>query len=223
MSVLAKNLCCLRFRKVINPNWEVLKMKKNWFQEADIGIGPITITSERERVVDFSKPFMSLGISIMIKKPTKQRPGIFSFLDPLSKEIWVCVLFSLVGVSIVLFIVSRYIYIRFPGRQQDNNALDIADSRPMSGGSCLWEAVPSQVFQAEIPLCSIPMDHKCHRIFNIPAWPMTSLYSIVSGSPSQLLCNRDVTFRQGNEIFLAYWRWYLDLQEDDHVEVDVLH
>lgn len=49
----------------------------------------MTITSERERVIDFSKPFMSLGISIMIKKPVKQKPGIFSFLSPLSTEIWV--------------------------------------------------------------------------------------------------------------------------------------
>lgn len=58
-------------------------------QEADIAIAPMTITSERERVIDFSKPFMSLGISIMIKKPVKQKPGVFSFLNPLSKEIWV--------------------------------------------------------------------------------------------------------------------------------------
>lgn len=60
-----------------------------YFQEADIAIAPMTITSEREQVIDFSKPFMSLGISIMIKKPVKQKPGVFSFLNPLSKEIWV--------------------------------------------------------------------------------------------------------------------------------------
>jgi len=36
-------------------------------QEADLAIAPLTITSRRERVIDFSKPFMNLGISIMIK------------------------------------------------------------------------------------------------------------------------------------------------------------
>ncbi|KAG5677407.1 hypothetical protein PVAND_007167 [Polypedilum vanderplanki] len=76
--------------------------------EADIAIASMTITSERERVIDFSKPFMSLGISIMIKKPMKQKPGLLSFLNPLSKEIWVCVVFSFLGVSIVLYIVSRF-------------------------------------------------------------------------------------------------------------------
>lgn len=77
-------------------------------QEADIAIAPLTITSARERVIDFTKPFMSLGISIMIKKPVKQRPGVFSFMNPLSKEIWMCVIFAYIGVSIVLFLVSRF-------------------------------------------------------------------------------------------------------------------
>lgn len=59
--------------------------------EADIAVASMTITSERERVIDFSKPFMSLGISIMIKKPLKHKPNLLSFLNPLSKEIWVSV------------------------------------------------------------------------------------------------------------------------------------
>lgn len=61
--------------------------------EADIAVASMTITAERERVIDFSKPFMSLGISIMIKKPMKQKPGLLSFLNPLSKEIWVSFFF----------------------------------------------------------------------------------------------------------------------------------
>ncbi|XP_018787387.1 PREDICTED: glutamate receptor 1 isoform X1 [Bactrocera latifrons] len=77
-------------------------------READIAIAAMTITAERERVIDFSKPFMSLGISIMIKKPVKQTPGVFSFMDPLSQEIWMSVIFSYIGVSIVLFFVSRF-------------------------------------------------------------------------------------------------------------------
>ncbi|XP_040568809.1 glutamate receptor 1 [Lepeophtheirus salmonis] len=76
--------------------------------EAEIAIAPLTIHSQREQVADFSKPFMSLGISIMIKKPAKQRPGVFSFMNPLSMEIWMCVVFAYIGVSIVLFLVSRF-------------------------------------------------------------------------------------------------------------------
>lgn len=61
----------------------------------------------REEVIDFSKPFMSLGISIMIKKPQKSKPGVFSFLDPLAYEIWMCIVFAYIGVSVVLFLVSN--------------------------------------------------------------------------------------------------------------------
>ncbi|CAI9733262.1 glutamate receptor-like isoform X1 [Octopus vulgaris] len=76
--------------------------------EADMAIAPLTISAVRERVIDFSKPFMSLGISIMIKKPADQKAHVFSFLDPLSYEIWMCILFAFIGVSVVLFLVSRF-------------------------------------------------------------------------------------------------------------------
>lgn len=61
----------------------------------------MTITAERERVIDFSKPFMSLGISIMIKKPIKQTPGVFSFMNPLSQEIWVSICMLYRGLHVV--------------------------------------------------------------------------------------------------------------------------
>jgi len=73
-----------------------------------MAIAPLTITSERERVIDFSKPFMQLGISIMIKKPDKQKPGVFSFMDPLDSQVWICIVTSYVAVSAVLFLVSRF-------------------------------------------------------------------------------------------------------------------
>lgn len=80
-------------------------------QKADIAIAPLTITLVREEVIDFSKPFMSLGISIMIKKPQKSKPGVFSFLDPLAYEIWMCIVFAYIGVSVVLFLVSGSVYV----------------------------------------------------------------------------------------------------------------
>ena len=68
------------------------------------------------KVVDFSSVFMSAGVSIMVKRPVGfsrfgdgAYSGFFSFTSPLSKEVWTCILGSLVGVSIVVFIVSRYI------------------------------------------------------------------------------------------------------------------
>lgn len=40
--------------------------------EADLAIAGLTITMDRERVVEFSMPFMNLGISIMVYKKKEQ-------------------------------------------------------------------------------------------------------------------------------------------------------
>ena len=76
-------------------------------QEADVAIAPLTIHSTRQRVIDFSEPFMSAGISVMIKKTTKDMPAAFAFLNPLSSEIWMCMILAYISVSVVLFLVSQ--------------------------------------------------------------------------------------------------------------------
>lgn len=77
-------------------------------QKADVCIAPLTITYEREKAVDFTKPFMNFGISIMIKKPEIMKPGVFSFMQPLEMKIWVCIVFAYCVVSTGLFLVSRF-------------------------------------------------------------------------------------------------------------------
>jgi hypothetical protein len=100
--------------------------------EADMAIAGLTITLDRERAVEFSMPFINLGISIMVYKPVeeviafekvfiriinddfskflnfKQKPKVFSFMAPLSKEIWICIILAYVGISSILFLVSRF-------------------------------------------------------------------------------------------------------------------
>ena len=44
------------------------------FQKADLAVAGLTITAEREKVIDFSKPFMTLGISIMYRVHLVRRP-----------------------------------------------------------------------------------------------------------------------------------------------------
>lgn len=73
-----------------------------------MAISPLTITAEREKSVQFSIPFMNNGISIMVYKSSIEKPNIFSFLAPLSKELWLCILLTFVGVSFTLFVISRF-------------------------------------------------------------------------------------------------------------------
>ncbi|CAF1245495.1 unnamed protein product [Rotaria sordida] len=76
---------------------------------ADMAIAPLTISQKRMEVVDFSKPFMNLGISIMIRKPEAQKAGVFSFMNPVSMEIWLCFSLAYFAVSVVLFLTSRVV------------------------------------------------------------------------------------------------------------------
>jgi len=55
---------------------------------ADLAIGALTINFAREAVIDFTKPFMNLGISILFKIPSGKPTRLFSFMNPLAVEIW---------------------------------------------------------------------------------------------------------------------------------------
>ncbi|XP_034489043.1 glutamate receptor ionotropic, kainate 2, partial [Drosophila innubila] len=74
---------------------------------ADLAISDLTITSEREEVIDFSIPFMNLGIAILYITPKKAEPKIFSFMDPFSPEVWAYLGIAYLGVSLCLFVLGR--------------------------------------------------------------------------------------------------------------------
>ncbi|XP_018563904.1 glutamate receptor ionotropic, kainate 2-like isoform X2 [Anoplophora glabripennis] len=76
-------------------------------RKIDLVVTDLTITYEREEAVDFTSPFMMLGISILYQKPTKAPPGFFSFADPFAFEVWRLLVLACVGVSFVLFVVGR--------------------------------------------------------------------------------------------------------------------
>lgn len=59
-SVLPKQRRFLRFRRLI----ERIRL---YSQKADLAVGSMTINYARESVIDFTKPFMNLGISILFK------------------------------------------------------------------------------------------------------------------------------------------------------------
>ncbi|XP_035268404.1 glutamate receptor ionotropic, kainate 5 isoform X2 [Anguilla anguilla] len=76
-------------------------------RKADLAVAGFTITSEREKVIDFSKPFMNLGISILYRVQLGRKPGYFSFLDPFSPAVWLFMLLAYLAVSCVLFLAAR--------------------------------------------------------------------------------------------------------------------
>ncbi|KAJ2950838.1 hypothetical protein O0L34_g5181 [Tuta absoluta] len=72
-----------------------------------LAITDLTITEEREKVVDFTTPFMNLGIAILFRKPKPPEPKMFAFLLPFSNGVWVCLGFVYVLSSLLLYVVGR--------------------------------------------------------------------------------------------------------------------
>ncbi|XP_055379346.1 glutamate receptor ionotropic, kainate 2-like [Condylostylus longicornis] len=76
-------------------------------RKADIGICDLTITHERRQAVDFTVPFMQLGISILYYKEPPPDPDLFSFLKPFALEVWVYMATAYLIISILLFLLAR--------------------------------------------------------------------------------------------------------------------
>uniref|UniRef100_H2ZEN8 Glutamate receptor n=1 Tax=Ciona savignyi TaxID=51511 RepID=H2ZEN8_CIOSA len=75
---------------------------------ADMAVAPLTINYVREKVVRFTKPYMSLGVSILFRKPLQGTSNLFRFLNPLSLLIWVFIIVSYLLVAFIMFCIARF-------------------------------------------------------------------------------------------------------------------
>lgn len=72
-----------------------------------MAVAPLTITSSRKAVADFTHPYLSFGIGVLLRIPQVQRPGLFSFMKPLSSHIWMSILVAGIVTIILLYITAR--------------------------------------------------------------------------------------------------------------------
>ncbi|XP_076628799.1 glutamate receptor ionotropic, kainate 2 isoform X4 [Colletes latitarsis] len=77
-------------------------------KRADLAVASMTINYARESVIDFTKPFMNLGIGILFKVSGRMPSRLFSFMNPLAVEIWLSMLGAYVMVSLAIWIVARF-------------------------------------------------------------------------------------------------------------------
>lgn len=108
--------------------------------KADMGICDLTITSSRQTAVDFTLPFMNTGISIVYKKPELPPPDLFSFMKPFSVEVWLYVATAFLGVTLLLYILSRVSpYEWVSGHPCDDDPEELENQ--FSLGNCMWFAL----------------------------------------------------------------------------------
>ncbi|XP_043531950.1 probable glutamate receptor [Chiloscyllium plagiosum] len=77
-------------------------------KEADMAIAPLTITMEREKAFSFTRPFMSVGISILIRKDSNsQGASLFQFLSPFTANTWLSLLIAYTLTCFCLYLAAR--------------------------------------------------------------------------------------------------------------------
>jgi len=80
-----------------------------YLKRADIAVAAMTITEAREKVVDFTIPYMFYTEDILLKKlSSKEKSDLLQFLNPFHNQVWYCTLATLVIVSIAVFMINYF-------------------------------------------------------------------------------------------------------------------
>ncbi|KAK1794369.1 hypothetical protein P4O66_011248 [Electrophorus voltai] len=75
-------------------------------KRADVAMSAITITPERENVVDFSKRYMDYSVGILMRKP-EEKINIFSLFAPFDLTVWACIAAAIPVVGVLIFLLTR--------------------------------------------------------------------------------------------------------------------
>merc|ERR1712226_549991 len=107
--------------------------------DIDMIVAPMTMTSEREEVVDFVAPYFDQsGISIILRKPVRPR-SLFKFMEVLKVEVWMAILGALVVTALMLWFLDRF----SPYSAQNNKAAHPYPSRVFTLKESFWFALTS--------------------------------------------------------------------------------
>ena len=120
-------------------------------QKADLAVAGITITSAREQYVDFTKPFWSLGITILFRKPKPKPIRLFSFLDPFHEDVWVYMIAIYLCVSFMFFVIARLTPYEWCNPYPCNQDEDIVENQ-FSVLNSMWLTIGSILQQGKCNL-----------------------------------------------------------------------
>lgn len=123
-------------------------------QNADMAVAGMTITYDREQFIDFTKPFLNLGITILFKKPEPEPPKLFSFLDPLSIDVWIYLLAGFMCVSFMLFVIARFTPYEWVNPHPCNQETDVVENQ-FSILNSLWFSIGALMQQGNVSFLMI--------------------------------------------------------------------
>ncbi|XP_032670681.1 ionotropic receptor 25a [Odontomachus brunneus] len=107
--------------------------------ETDIAIAALTMTSEREEVIDFVAPyFEQSGILIVMRKPVR-KTSLFKFMTVLRLEVWLSIVGALTLTGVMIWILDKY----SPYSARNNKQLYPYPCREFTLKESFWFALTS--------------------------------------------------------------------------------
>ncbi|KAK6194497.1 hypothetical protein SNE40_000122 [Patella caerulea] len=111
----------------------------------DIAAAPLTITSRRAKVVDFSHPFINAGLSILYKPPDPwaNAEPLTVLFTPFTPGVWVMVAVVFIGISLFFYGIGRYSPYEdcsFVGKSSTYEGLTLFNSFLYTFSSLTWQS-----------------------------------------------------------------------------------
>lgn len=111
-------------------------------KHADIIVADLTITERREKVVDFSVPYMYYTEEMLLKKTSSSDTvDLLQFMNPFDNNVWFATLGTLFIISIALFVLN---YFSPYGYKDDNGR---GTSQEFSFFNSVWFALACMLQQ----------------------------------------------------------------------------
>ena len=80
------------------------------FQRADIALAALTVSEVREKVVDFSVPFMHYTDDFLLKRQSSEKGKSFNaqFMQPFQEDVWLAIFLTVVVISVSTFALNYF-------------------------------------------------------------------------------------------------------------------
>lgn len=96
--------------------------------EVHIAAAPLIISSKRQSVVPFTRPFHRMSHRILIKKPVVQFHSLSVLFQPFSLQLWIMVIVICLIISSMLFIVNKFSPSEWSQVQPEDDPTNARDS-----------------------------------------------------------------------------------------------
>jgi len=120
-------------------------------KKASLAVSTLTISPEREKAVDFTQPYYSLGFRIVMKKTDMgNKVNTWGFLDPFEKTLWIAIISSSVIIGIVVWVydhLSPYGYYGRVVQSAEVTSEEVHAKNTLSFFHSFWSAAASYLEQ----------------------------------------------------------------------------